>query len=324
MLLHLNKRCVACIFTLFLCFAFAQEELSASVTTTTTGPTTVSSINAADISSSSPSTTTTTTTDTVSATARPARAEVVGSGSDKQTAGSTAQPKKYFTLDDNIPVCKNGSPEFNNCVKNLLQVSLLRVQNGDKELNIPVIDPFRLNRTTFQYSNGNVRGRIIMRDALIYGFSKLDIKTLDLKVVDGKITMKALSNVPEIRIVGNYKAEFTLSNVQLRPRGQFNVSLVDVNIGQTYEGGFYDADGHRFVRMTKFDADPKVNDFKFLASGVFPDPTLNELAVNIINQYWRQIFQAFLPETRKYWGPMLLQQINDIMSVVPYDVFVVN
>ncbi|XP_017479810.1 PREDICTED: circadian clock-controlled protein-like [Rhagoletis zephyria] len=315
------------ILALFLCSVAAQEESSTAATESSSTTTDAATATNAAKGLSTATSTITTTTSSAPVTSDPASKRTtsveVASAKSTSAAEDPSQSKKYFTADD-LPVCKQSSPEFNNCVKNLLEESIRRVKNGNKALNIPVIDPFRLNRTTFQYTNGNVRGRIAMLNGLTYGFSKTEIKTLDLKVIDGKIKMKLLSHVPEIRVVGNYKAELLLNNVQLRPRGEFNVSLVDVDIDQLYEGGFYEADGHRFVRMTKFDAEPKVKDFKLSASGLFPDPTLNELALNIVNQYWRQIFQVFLPETRQYWGPMLLRQINQIMSVVPYDVFVVD
>lgn len=103
-----------------------------------------------------------------------------------------------------------------------------RLKNGDRDLNIPVIDPYKLNRTTFQYTSGTIRGRIIMRDGLTYGFSKMELKSLDLKIDGDKVTMKSLSYVPAITIVGNYKAELILNNIQLRPKGVFNVSLSEL------------------------------------------------------------------------------------------------
>nr|XP_014086183.1 uncharacterized protein LOC106614796 [Bactrocera oleae] len=316
----------ACVFVLLLCAVCAQDESTTTVaaleTSATTTSTTLEDASTAEISSSSSSVPTTTPLTTISDKTTDEN-KTDGSATSANVAADTSKPKKYFTV-GNLPVCKQSSPEFNDCVKNLLQKSLQRLKNGDRDLNIPIIDPYRLNRTTFQYTSGTVRGRIIMRDGLTYGFSKMEIKSLDLKINGDKVTMKSLAYVPAITIVGNYKAELILNNIQLRPKGVFNVSLVNVNIDQTYEGNFYEADGHRFVRMLRFDAEPKVGDFKLSATGVFPDPTLNELAVNIVNQYWRRIFQIFLPETRHYWGPLLLQQLNDLMSVVPYDVFVVD
>uniref|UniRef100_A0A0A1XNW8 Circadian clock-controlled protein n=1 Tax=Zeugodacus cucurbitae TaxID=28588 RepID=A0A0A1XNW8_ZEUCU len=300
----------ACVFVLLLCLVCAQDESTTAASTTE-----LTSTVAVTTTSPMPSATVSVKTSDESA--------AVDSSTSASAAVGAATSKKYFTVGD-LPVCKQNSAEFNNCVKTIVQKSLQRLKNGDRDLNIPIIDPFKLNRTTFQYTSGTIRGRIIMRDGLTYGFSKTEIKSLDLKVQGDKVTMKSLSFVPTITIVGNYKAELILNNIQLRPKGVFNVTLLNVNIDQSHEGSFYEADGHRFVRMSKFDAEPKVGDFKLTATGVFPDPTLNELAVNIVNQSWRRILQIFLPETRQYWGPMLLQQLNDIMSVVPYDVFVVD
>uniref|UniRef100_A0A034WBE7 Circadian clock-controlled protein n=1 Tax=Bactrocera dorsalis TaxID=27457 RepID=A0A034WBE7_BACDO len=323
----------ACVFVFF-CWAVCAQDVTSSAataaTTTTvaletspaTTSTTLEGASTAEISSTASSVPINNPPTTVSVKTSD-ESKAVDSATSANAAASASKPKKYFTVGD-LPVCKQSSPEFNDCVKNLVQKSLQRLKNGDRDLNIPIIDPYKLNRTTFQYTSGTIRGRIIMRDGLTYGFSKTEIKSLDLKINGDKVTMKSLSYVPVINIVGNYKAELILNNIQLRPKGVFNVSLVNVNIDQTHEGTFYEADGHRFVRMRRFDAEPKVGDFKLSATGVFPDPTLNELAVNIVNQYWRQIFQVFLPETRQYWGPLLLQQLNEVMSVVPYDVFVVD
>ncbi|XP_050319977.1 uncharacterized protein LOC126752967 [Bactrocera neohumeralis] len=324
----------ACVFVFFCWSVCAQDVTTTSAataatttnvaleTSATTTSTTLEGASTAEISSTASSVPAVTPPTTISVKTSD-ETKAADSVANANAAASASKPKKYFTVGD-LPVCKQSSPELNDCMKNLLQKSLQRLKNGDRDLNIPIIDPYKLNRTTFQYASGTIRGRIIMRDGLTYGFSKLEIKSLDFKINGNKVSIKSLSFVPVITIVGNYKAELILNNIQLRPKGVFNVSLVNVNIDQSYEGTFYEADGHRFVRMSRFHAEPKVGDFKLSATGVFPDPTLNELAVNIVNQYWRQIFQVFLPETRQYWGPMLLQQLNDVMSVVPYDVFVVD
>ncbi|XP_037960028.1 probable serine/threonine-protein kinase DDB_G0277071 [Teleopsis dalmanni] len=287
----------------------ATTETSTKVATTTPTTVTMASISPPTISTTiTSSTTTAPTSDAISL-------------SSEISPASTERSTKYLTADD-VPVCQQSNANLNECVMELFHIMIPRLKDGNKELNIPPIDPFALNRTTFQYTSGAVSGRITMRNAKVFGFSTIRQKSFDLKIRDGKTKVHLVSHVPRISIIGNYKADLAFNNVRIRPRGSFNVTLSNVTINQNAEGVFYEKDNHRFVRLTKFEADPKINDMKFQASGIFPEPTLNELVVNVINQYWRQIMRIMLPETRNYWAPMLLQVLNEALTVVPFDAYI--
>jgi len=294
-------------FTVFICVAIVEDEFNSTTNTLAASTTT--------LSASSPSLTTAATIDTDSSSTTTAVPPISSS------TVTDVKQTKYLTADD-LPACQYNSANFNDCLLNLFNIMVPRLKDGNPELNIPSLDPFTLNRTTFQYTNGVVSGRIILRNALAYGFSNIQFKTMDMQVNNNEIKLSIKNEAPQVNVIGNYKAEVLINNVRLRPRGTFNITMMNVNIDPSGEGVFYEKNGHRFVRLTKFDADPKIKDFKFTATGIFPDPTLNEIALNVVNQYWRDIFRIFLPETRKYWAPMILRIMNEVLSVVPFDNFV--
>lgn len=47
----------------------------------------------------------------------------------------------------------------------------------------------------------------------------------------------------------------------------------------------------------------------------------DELALNVANNYWRDIYGVMLPETRKSWAPLMLKLINQGLMMVPIDQF---
>lgn len=101
----------------------------------------------------------------------------------------------------------------------------VRLKDGNKELNIPSWNPFALNRTTFEYANGAIKGRFTIKNALIYGFPEAKTDELDFKINGDKVAYTAKISIPMINIVGNYKANVNFNNVQIKPRGAFNLTL---------------------------------------------------------------------------------------------------
>lgn len=110
------------------------------------------------------------------------------------------------------------------------------------------------------------------------------------------------------------------------------------------EGEFFTKeDGLRYLRLLDIDAHPKIGDMIIKANGIFPDPELgkyhnnlfmnifkciilfelqsDELALNVANNYWRDIYGVMLPETRKSWAPLMLKLINQGLMTVPVDQF---
>lgn len=100
-----------------------------------------------------------------------------------------------------------------------------RLRNGIEELNIPPMDPFLLEKSSYQYSNGIVQGRIAMKNVKIYGLSEGIVKDVDFQMKDGEIKMKMITNVPKLLIEGAYKADMKINDLKMTPKGYFNVSM---------------------------------------------------------------------------------------------------
>jgi len=84
-----------------------------------------------------------------------------------------------------------------------------------------------LNRTSFQYSSGNVNGRITVRNAKIYGFASNRAKEVSVKLNGDKVKLRLVTKMPKMNIVGSYKADMVVNQLQLKPKGDFNVTLCE-------------------------------------------------------------------------------------------------
>lgn len=74
-----------------------------------------------------------------------------------------------------------------------------------------------------------------------------------------------------------------------------------------------------YMQITAFDFEqPVIKNMKIYATGMFPDPNLNQLALDFLNQYWPFVYQQLLPETRKSWEPIMVNAVNQIFGRIPF------
>ncbi|KAH8412435.1 hypothetical protein KR009_002017 [Drosophila setifemur] len=221
-----------------------------------------------------------------------------------------------------LPKCSTEDDQLSECIKQIFNTLTPRLKYGNPELKIPPYEPLILNRTSFQYSSGTVNGRITMRNAKLIGFGANTAKEVSVKVKGDKIKMRLVTYMPKLNIAGSYKAEMQVNQLQIKPKGEFNVTLTDVEATTLTDGEIHEKDGHRYLRLKNIDTKPKIGDLHIKANGIFQDPELDEIALNVANQYWRDIYGIMLPETRQYWQPLLLRMFNEALELVPIDQFI--
>ncbi|SPP85743.1 uncharacterized protein LOC117587993 [Drosophila guanche] len=236
-------------------------------------------------------------------------------------APAQADGSKYFSAND-LPKCATDEDQLADCIKEILNTLMPRLKDGNPKLRIPPYEPLHLNRTSFQYSSGTVNGRITARNAKIYGIAANTAKEVKIELNGDKVKLNLITFMPKMNIVGSYKADLQVNQLHLKPKGEFNVTLKDVEVAIQTEGELYKKDGHRFLRLSNIDTSPKIGDLKIKANGIFADPELDELALNFANQYWRDIYGIMLPETRQFWQPLMLRMFNEALELVPIDQFI--
>lgn len=76
--------------------------------------------------------------------------------------------------------------------------------------------------------------------------------------------------------------------------------------------------GVEFLKMEKFDLVPQVGQMKTYVDGLFPDPALTQLAVELINNNWRAMLDVSIDEAKRMYEPLLLEYANAFFAYVPF------
>lgn len=76
--------------------------------------------------------------------------------------------------------------------------------------------------------------------------------------------------------------------------------------------------GEDYIKIKGFDTKPKIQNFKLYATGLFPDPDLNQFALEFLNTYWELFYEQVFPETKQIWQPIVIDLFNKIYGRYPY------
>lgn len=234
------------------------------------------------------------------------------------------QPEEVeeFQLPDFVKTCYEDDPKLGECVKEAVSDMMPRLNNGLKSLNIPPLDPFTIERTSLEYGNGALQGAIKMKNLKTFGMSQAVFRDVRMKIEDGKVETEIDIHFPKIFMEGAYKADIKFNELKLHPKGHFNVTMTNINTTHHWEGHLVPKNGHQYLQIDTFDMIPEIGDMKIYVGGIFPDPAMNQIAVNFLNQYWPAFYKMLLPETRSHWQPLMTNSINEFLGRVPFDLLV--
>lgn len=74
------------------------------------------------------------------------------------------------------------------------------------------------------------------------------------------------------------------------------------------------------MTITSFDMNNiELKRLKLEGTGFVPDPDVNQLAIEFVNQNWRQFYTNFIPSTKESWEPLFLEMLNKVFERVPFD-----
>ena len=83
-------------------------------------------------------------------------------------------------------------------------------------------------------------------------------------------------------------------------------------------GQLQERDGEQYIVWNKLIWKPKMKQYRSDISGLIPDPNLNKLIVELINNSWPVMSDTILDNARGIYEPLLLKELNSFFKVVPF------
>ncbi|XP_031616969.1 uncharacterized protein LOC116336905 [Contarinia nasturtii] len=223
-----------------------------------------------------------------------------------------------FQLPAGTITCQIDSPDRDECIKEAIQDMLPKLNNGLVGLRIPPIDPYKIESQTLNFRRGeNFVATGTIRKANVHGASKAKITDVKTKITKTHISTQIKAIVPESTVEGYYRGEGRFNGLKIKSKGYFNVTATDISLVSRTEGDIIEVNGKEYVKITKFDVSPQFGDLKVFATGLFPDPELNRVTLEFVNQYWPFMVKEMMPQARATIEPLLIDEANKFLLHVP-------
>lgn len=211
--------------------------------------------------------------------------------------------------------------ELNNCLRQIMESLRPRMKTGIPELNLPPLDPFKLDAFTFTQREGNVVVNAKFNNVKVRGVS--DFKTNYIRVNPTTLTLEVDLNLPRLLINGNYTMDGKLFLLDIVGQGPF-YSVLD---GITAHGvGTVSANNQNKLKISNVLVDFKVLKMNTLLENLFDgtNPILAETINVFVNENGHEILSEIQPEVARQINQLVDKVMNDAFSQIPADTILVN
>lgn len=106
-------------------------------------------------------------------------------------------------------------------MKNLL----VAFKDGYPPLDVAPLDPYRVGAARFEYAVGPLSTKVNLKDAVVSGASKLQIKDVRSKINDRNAYMELDITVPKLITESDFKGRSTFNGAKVRSDGHVKIVL---------------------------------------------------------------------------------------------------
>uniref|UniRef100_A0A336MFV3 CSON001101 protein n=1 Tax=Culicoides sonorensis TaxID=179676 RepID=A0A336MFV3_CULSO len=241
--------------------------------------------------------------------------------SQKQQDDETWTPNPEVELPKAMIICYRDMPtqERNECIKNSMKSLLPAMKNGIPSLGVPDFDPYKIKKTVIEFNTGQISSKSVMKNALISGFSRAQVKNVRTKINDRKMYIEIDMKIPELTTEAQYKGSGGFNELRVNSTGWMKVTLNKMSGTWKFLGEIENIQGEDYMIFKKFDIDNlAIKNMQINATGLFPDPDVNSLVLEFINQYWESLYKQVLPQMKSVWEPITLGSVNKFFGHVPF------
>lgn len=171
-------------------------------------------------------------------------------------------------------LCGLSDPKRDVCIKESIQNLLPEIKNN-ADLLIP-IDPYFQDNIKINLQNAFVDGGFSIRNIKMTGMSNALVKNVKSQINDYGMKLELDLFFPKLVSTGFYKTNMLLTAVKVLSKGQFNVTMFNVNNKWTMKGKLVNIDGEQFLNIYDTDIEMDIGDAKFAVTGVFENQALSK------------------------------------------------
>ncbi|XP_059620827.1 uncharacterized protein LOC132264595 [Phlebotomus argentipes] len=220
-------------------------------------------------------------------------------------------------LPDGVTPCTENDPQRNDCIQEQLQRLLPLMRNGGGSTGFGSIDPIPFDGLPFEYNTAQTKLTFTLKKGTCYGFGDTQIKKVRSQITADEWKFHIDIMVPRVFIEAKYRGHGAINGMALGSKGDFNVTATGLTGTLKIRAKKESSNGEDYIRVNHIDLVPKVKTLRTYIEGLVPDPELNRIALEFVNEYIAQNRNDLLKETRKFFDPLLTSVANSVTLRIP-------
>ncbi|XP_050443657.1 uncharacterized protein LOC126847461 [Adelges cooleyi] len=220
-----------------------------------------------------------------------------------------------------IKQCIRNDPKLNECLA--AEINHLRpyLVQGIKEIELPPVEPFRMDSLSLAITGGSNGYKITLRDIDLYGASNFSIQKILLRPnlpFEGKV------RIPKMTMDAKYASTGVLLVLPANGNGTFHADLGDVICTAKGVVSSYQKDSQEYYNLDVLEVDLVIKKAYMLVSKVNNNRIIVEATNLFLRENGQEVLQVMMPQLRTKLATIFKRIVNQLLTHVPAETFFSN
>ncbi|XP_067214445.1 uncharacterized protein [Linepithema humile] len=213
-----------------------------------------------------------------------------------------------------ITLCKRNSVNFDDCLKTAIEEAWPQFIKGLPEFDFPPLEPINYESGTAIYEGGVIHAVVNVTNFIGEGLPQTHFLAVKSHFSDQIFHLEIDTQIPKITGSGDIVGRGNVAGFPINGKGPFNLSMEDLETKWIIKGPV----ANDIWTVEDFYAAPSIKKVRIYFDLIRGNKELNDLAVNVVNEFWPSLYRIVIPAAAKAWNPWLCDLTNRFFSKVSF------
>ncbi|KAL1491151.1 hypothetical protein ABEB36_011791 [Hypothenemus hampei] len=210
---------------------------------------------------------------------------------------NNTKPEQNFKTPEYILPCYKADPAINKCLQRTFNHLRPYLVNGLTDLDVPSIDPFKLERIIIENGQGPLKVKAAFYNVTATGAQNYTVERIEANV--DNYVIEVGFKFPRMDIRGKYDVNGNVLLFPVRSKGDFWAIFLDIDAATKIYGKEFLKDGVRYMKIDKMLVDFRLKKSRFRIRDLINNGNvIGEAMNNFLNNNSEEIIKEMKPAAR--------------------------
>ncbi|XP_011138549.1 protein takeout [Harpegnathos saltator] len=216
-----------------------------------------------------------------------------------------------------VKQCSRSDPKLITCLIDALHHLRPYLSAGIPEIELPAVEPFRMDELTLSLTGGVNGYKVQLRDLLIRGASNYTVE--DIKLGS---SFQAIVRMPALILDAHYSSSGVLIILPASGNGTFHARFGDARALVKGNVSTRPRDGKTYLNVDNLDVDLRVKDVQMRVRKIFNNNRILTEATNLfLRENGQEVLKIMEPQLKRKLSALFAGIVNQLLRHVPVETF---